>query len=48
MLKAMVAVYVSGLRLPKLIKEKVTATGKVVAVPEVKLAFSHGGIPEIE
>ncbi len=34
--------------MPGLIKENVTVTGVVVAVPEVKLAFSHGGIPEIE
>jgi len=31
-----------------LIKEKVTVTGEVVAVPEVKLAISQGGTPEIE
>jgi hypothetical protein len=31
-----------------LINEKVTVTGEVVAVPDVKLAFNQSGIPEIE
>jgi hypothetical protein len=47
LVKAMVDVYVPGLRLPGLIREKVTATGVVVAVPKVMLAFSHAGIPVI-
>jgi len=38
---------VSGLRPLTFIKEKVTVTGEVVAVPEVKEAFNQLGIPEI-
>ena len=33
--------------LPGTIKENVTVSGKVVTLPEVKLAFSQDGIPEI-
>jgi hypothetical protein len=39
---------VPGARVPTLIKENVTVTGVVMAVPEVKLAFSQLGIPEME
>jgi hypothetical protein len=39
---------VPGLSLPISIKENVTVNGKVVTLPEAKLAFSQGGIPEIE
>jgi len=38
---------VPGTKLPRFIKEKVTVTGVVLATPEVKLAFSQVGIPEI-
>jgi hypothetical protein len=49
LVKEMVDVYVPGLRLPGLIREKVTVTGVVVAVPELKDALSQGagGVTEI-
>jgi hypothetical protein len=39
---------VPALSLPGSIKEKVTVTGEVVAVPEVKEVFNQIGTPEIE
>jgi hypothetical protein len=39
---------VPGPKLLRLVKENVTVTGEVVAVPEVKEAVSQLGIPEME
>lgn len=47
LVKAMSALYPPGARLPTSLRERVTVTGVAVTVPEVKLAFSQGGMPEI-
>jgi hypothetical protein len=45
--KVIIDTYSPGLGRPGLSREKVTMTGDVVAVPEVKSAFSQVGIPVI-